>query len=118
MVPAESISNLESTPLFLTMSLNTPSAAGLLQIFPRQTNKTENDLASVSLDGPEEAIEGEIKNPGQELDLWVLLGALKGASLSREGDRLSGRKVRNWEYTVTQTGSDSRSVNTENVWSV
>lgn len=44
MVPAESILNLESRPLFLTKSLKTPSAAGLLQILPRQTKRTEKGL--------------------------------------------------------------------------
>lgn len=39
--------NLESRPLFFTISLKTPSAAGLRQMFPRQTNKTEKGLLSV-----------------------------------------------------------------------
>ena len=60
MVPAESILKLESRPLFLTKSVKTPSAAGLLQMFPRHTKRTEKGLVSVSVsvsvvDGVEEA---------------------------------------------------------------
>lgn len=38
---------LESRPLFLTMSLKTPSAAGLRQMLPRQTKRTEKGLVSL-----------------------------------------------------------------------
>jgi len=54
MVPAESILNLESSPLLLTISVNTPSAAGLLQMLPRHTKRTAKGLVSV-----EEAIDDE-----------------------------------------------------------
>lgn len=58
MVPAESILNLESRPLFLTMSRKTPSAAGLLQMFPKHTKRTEKGSVSVSWDdGVEDAID-------------------------------------------------------------
>ena len=59
MVPAESILKLESRPLFLTKSVKTPSAAGLLQMLPRHTKRTEKGLVSVSVsvvDEVEEAI--------------------------------------------------------------
>lgn len=62
MVPAESILNLESMPLFLTISLNTPSAAGLLQMLPKHTNKTEKGLVVAA----EEAIDAFIKHPDEE----------------------------------------------------
>jgi len=58
MVPAESMRNLESNPLFLTKSLKTPSAAGLLQMFPKHTKRTEKGLVSVveeAIDDDEEA---------------------------------------------------------------
>lgn len=48
MVPAESIMNFESRPLFFTRSLNTPSAAGLLQMFPKHTKSTEKGFVAVS----------------------------------------------------------------------
>lgn len=38
---------LESRPLFLTMSLKTPSAAGLRQMLPRHTKRTEKGLVSL-----------------------------------------------------------------------
>lgn len=47
-MPAESILKLESRPFFLTKSVKTPSAAGLLQILPRHTKRTENGFVSVS----------------------------------------------------------------------
>ena len=47
MVPAESILNSESSPLFLTISVNTPSAAGLLQMLPKHTKRTEKVLIFV-----------------------------------------------------------------------
>lgn len=49
MVPAESMLNLESRPLVLTMFLKIPSAAGLLQMLPRQTKRTEKGLIFGSL---------------------------------------------------------------------
>lgn len=47
--------NLESSPLFLTKSLKTLSAAGLLQMFPKHTKRTEKGLVSVV----EEAIDDD-----------------------------------------------------------
>lgn len=41
--------NLESRPFSLTRCLKTPSAAGLRQMFPRQTNSTENGLLLCAL---------------------------------------------------------------------
>lgn len=60
-MPAESILNLELRPLFLTKSVNTPSAAGLLQMLPRHTKSTENGFVSVSVtvDGAIDARIGE-----------------------------------------------------------
>lgn len=49
MVPAESIIKLESRPLFLTKSVKTPSAAGLLQMLPRHTKSTEKGFVSFSV---------------------------------------------------------------------
>lgn len=49
MVPAESIVKLESRPLFLTKSVKTPSAAGLLQMLPRHTKSTEKGFVSFSV---------------------------------------------------------------------
>lgn len=62
MVPAESILNLESRPLFLTKSLNTPSAAGLLHMLPRQTKRTEKGLIfeSVPVANGVEGVEEDI----------------------------------------------------------
>ena len=48
MVPAESILNLDTKPLFLTMSVKTPSAAGLRQMLPKHTNSTEKGLVSAA----------------------------------------------------------------------
>lgn len=74
MVPAESMLNLESRPFFLTISLKTPSAAGLLQMLPRQTNRTEKGLVSVAapVDGSEEAIDAFTSDPkaGEILGSW------------------------------------------------
>lgn len=67
MVPAESILNLESMPLFLTISLNTPSAAGLLQMLPKHTNKTEKGLVVAA----EEAIDAFIKQPDEETPMGL-----------------------------------------------
>lgn len=47
MVPAESMRNLEERFLFLTKSVKTPSAAGLLQMFPKQTKRTEKGFSIV-----------------------------------------------------------------------
>lgn len=58
MVPAESILKFESIPFFVTISLKTPSAAGLLQIFPKQTKRTEKGLVSAD-EGAEEAIDDD-----------------------------------------------------------
>lgn len=65
-MPAESILNLESKPLFLTKSVKTPSAAGLLQMLPKHTNRTEKGLVSVSVEGVEAAIEALLADPGEK----------------------------------------------------
>lgn len=39
---------LESRPFFLTKSVKTPSAAGLLQMLPRHTKSTEKGFVSFS----------------------------------------------------------------------
>lgn len=67
--------SLESKPLFLTKSLKTPSAAGLLQMLPKHTKRTEKGLisASASVGGVvEEAIDALIEEPNEreELGLW------------------------------------------------
>lgn len=79
MVPAESMLNLESKPLFLTKSLKTPSAAGLLQMLPKHTKSTEKGLVSVSVavDGVvDEAIDAFIRDPNgkEEVVLWGIGG--------------------------------------------
>lgn len=63
--------NLESKPLFFTKSLKTPSAAGLLQMLPRHTNRTEKGLVSASVDGEEAAIDAFVTDPDEKevLDL-------------------------------------------------
>lgn len=43
---------LESRPLFLTKSVKTPSAAGLLQMLPRHTKRTEKGFVSFSISAP------------------------------------------------------------------
>lgn len=69
MVPAESILNLESRPLFFTMSVKTPSAAGLLQMLPKHTKRTEKVLVS---DSVEDAIdEASITKDLEEVILLV-----------------------------------------------
>lgn len=71
MVPAESMLNLESRPFFFTISLNTPSAAGLLQMLPKQTNRTEKGFVSVD-GGAEEAIDAFSSDPkaGELAEFW------------------------------------------------
>lgn len=70
MVPAESILKWESRPLFFTISLNTPSAAGLLQMLPKHTNRTDKGLVLFSAEPeeePEEAIDdGFIKQTREQ----------------------------------------------------
>lgn len=66
MVPAESILNLESKPLFLTKSVKTPSAAGLLQMLPKHTKRTEKGLVSDSVDGVEAAIDVLLTDPDEK----------------------------------------------------
>ena len=39
--------NSESSPLVLTILVNTPSAAGLLQMLPKHTKRTEKGLVFV-----------------------------------------------------------------------
>ena len=51
--------NLESRPLFLTKSVKTPSAAGLLQMLPKQTKRTEKGLVSVSVEVDIDALVAE-----------------------------------------------------------
>lgn len=97
MVPAESMLNLESKPLFLTKSLKTPSAAGLLQILPKHTKSTEKGLVSVSVavDGVvDEAIDALIRNPNgkEEVGLWGIGGKVW---FLRDGYWFGGRRTRN-----------------------
>lgn len=97
MVPAESMLNLESKPLFLTKSLKTPSAAGLLQILPKHTKSTEKGLVSVSVavDGVvDEAIDAFIRDPNgkEEVGLWGIGGKVW---FLRDGYRFGGRRTRN-----------------------
>lgn len=66
MVPAESILNLESKPRFLTKSVKTPSAAGLLQMLPKHTKRTEKGLVSASVDGVEAAIDVLLTDPDEK----------------------------------------------------
>lgn len=66
MVPAESILNLESKPLLLTKSRNTPSAAGLLQMLPRHTKRTAKGLVSAAVDGVGAAIDALIADPDEK----------------------------------------------------
>lgn len=74
MVPAESMLNLESRPFFFTISLKTPSAAGLLQMLPKQTNRTEKGFVSVAApeEGTEEAIDAFTSDPkaGELAGFW------------------------------------------------
>ena len=74
MVPAESMLNLESRPFFFTISLKTPSAAGLLQMLPKQTNRTEKGFVSVAapVDGAEEVIDAFTSDPkaGELAGFW------------------------------------------------
>ena len=68
MVPAESMLNLESRPLLVTISLKTPSAAGLLQMLPKHTNRTDKGLVVVvSVDSAEAAIDAFTKDPNEEV---------------------------------------------------
>jgi hypothetical protein len=88
MVPAESILKLESKPLFLTKSVKTPSAAGLLQMLPKHTKRTEKGFvsASVPVDGVvEEAIDALISDPNEkeEVGLWGIGGI--GIEFLRDG---------------------------------
>ena len=71
MVPAESIWNLEPKPLFLTKSVKTPSAAGLLHMLPKHTKRTEKSLVSVSVPvvGVEAAIDGLMTDPDENEEL-------------------------------------------------
>lgn len=97
MVPAESMLNLESKPLFLTKSLKTPSAAGLLQMLPKHTKSTEKGLVSVSVavDGVvDEAIDALIRDPNgkEEVGLWGIGGKVW---FLRDGYWFGGRRTRN-----------------------
>ena len=103
MVPAESILNLESKPLFLTALVKTPSAAGLLQMLPRHTKRIEKGLVCVSVDGPE-AIDEDANTTGEEgmVGLWrdrVGLGVWKDGRGGRGGNdgRFRERKRGRWQ---------------------
>jgi len=72
MVPAESILNFELRPLSLTKSVKTPSAAGLLQMLPRHTKRTENGFVSVSV------TEGEAIDARIEEEKRILQEMAKG----------------------------------------
>lgn len=95
MVPAESMLNLESKPLFLTKSVKTPSAAGLLQMLPQQTKSTEKGLvpASASVgDVAEEAIDAFIRGPNEkEVGLQGIREVIK---FWRGGYWVVGRRTR------------------------
>lgn len=64
----------ESRPLFLTKSVKTPSAAGLLHMLPKHTKRTEKGffVSFVSVGGMEEAIDAAITalEQGDEMGLW------------------------------------------------
>lgn len=73
--------NWESRLLCLTRWVKTPSAAGLLQILPRQTNRTENGLLAES-DGGVEAIAGNFNScVFMRKDRWVLTSEGSGGKL-------------------------------------
>lgn len=72
MVPAESILNFELRSLLLTKSVKTPSAAGLLQMLPRHTKRTENGFVSASV------MEGEAMDARIEEEKRVLQEMAKG----------------------------------------
>lgn len=67
---------LEERPLLLTKSVKTPSAAGLLQMLPKQTKRTENgffvSLSVWVVDDGVEAIEelGMVMGLCFEFCLW------------------------------------------------
>lgn len=97
MVPAESMLNLESKPLFLTKSLKTPSAAGLLQMLPKHTKSTEKGLVSVfvAVDGVvDEAIDALIRDPNGKEEVG-LLGIGGKVWFLRDGYWFGGRRTRN-----------------------
>lgn len=94
MVPAESIWNLEERFLFLTKSVKTPSAAGLLHIFPKHTNKTENGFSAIFSVWVVEAIDDVIMVMGfcwvfnlwrKRLELWKNGYWFRGRNVARNG---------------------------------
>lgn len=95
MVPAESMVNLESRPLFLTKSLKTPSAAGLLQMFPKHTKRTENGfLVFASVSVVEEAIDDD--DDADVIMMGLCLFECKGFKFWRDGKNcLGGGERRN-----------------------
>ena len=95
MVPAESILNFESKPLFLTKSVKTPSAAGLLQMLPKHTKRTEEGLLSV--EGVVEAAIALITDPdkNKEVGLWEFEW---GIEFRRDGNWVGGRRRRNGSF--------------------
>lgn len=72
--------NLESRPFFFTISLKTPSAAGLRQMLPKQTKRTEKGFVSVAAppDDAEEAIDAFTSD--------TKAGKLVGSCRGYEGD--------------------------------
>lgn len=91
MVPAESILNLESKPLFLTASVKTPSAAGLLQMLPRHTKRTEKGLVWVSADDGPEAIGEDANTTGEDEMVGVWRRRVVGLGFRRDGREGRGR---------------------------
>lgn len=80
--------NWESRFLCLTRWVKTPSAAGLLQILPRQTNRTENGLLAESDEGVEAITDGLQYSCGNfnscvlmRKDRWVLTSEGSGGKL-------------------------------------
>ena len=94
MVPAESILNLESRPLFFTKSLKTPSAAGLLHMLPRQTKRTEKGFVLESVaaaDGVEAIVALIIRFKGFFLFCTLFLGLLRNGNFFGTGGN-------NWDF--------------------
>lgn len=106
MVPAESMLNLESKPLFLTKSVKTPSAAGLLQMLPKQTKSTEKGLvpASASVSGvAEEAMDAFIRDPNEKEEVG-LQETREGIEFWRSGYWVGGRRTGIWGFRERALG--------------
>lgn len=71
---------VESNPLFLTKSRNTPSAAGLRQMLPRHTKSTEKGFASAL------AAAGGIGGGGEDIEEQTE-GSEPRLGLGARGDR-------------------------------